>query len=50
MAPTPPGIAGNLQPYVVGGDEGTEWREFSTTRFYNTSVVVQGDKVRLALN
>ncbi|KAH6905386.1 hypothetical protein BKA70DRAFT_502546 [Coprinopsis sp. MPI-PUGE-AT-0042] len=42
----PPGLEGKWVHHVSGGGEGTEWRSYDTKKYYNTSVVVQGDKKR----
>ena len=42
----PPGLPDDRWVHQTsGGGESTEWRSFETKKYYNTSVVVQGDKV-----
>lgn len=49
MAEVPPGISGNLKHYISGGEEGSQWRGFSTKRHYTNAFVVQDNKILLGM-
>ncbi|KAF6744832.1 nudix-type domain-containing protein 1 isoform p22 [Ephemerocybe angulata] len=49
MTEVPPGISGNLKHYISGGEEGSQWREFSTKRHYTNAFVVQDNKILLGM-
>ena len=45
MAEVPPGLLGNLEHYIHGGEEGSKWRDLGMIKHYANAFVVKDGKV-----